>query len=60
MKKVKFTHVVEETYEISDEIAEVLTDPRWWELPEAQQQLWYDWMDAHGLVEVDNVEVFEC
>lgn len=59
MKKIKVARVIEEVYEISDEIAEVVTAEEYWKIPNYKEVMhkWYCWCDEHGIEDVMDVQM---
>lgn len=59
MKKIKIARVIEEVYEISDEIAEVITAEEYWKIPNYKEtmSMWYHWCDMHKIENIMNIQM---
>lgn len=59
MKKIKIARVVEEVYEIPDEIAEVVTAEEYWKIPNHKEvmHMWHHWCDTHKIKNIMNIQM---
>ena len=59
MKKIKIARVIDEVYEVPDEIAEVVTAEEYWKIPNYKEtkRTWYHWCDMHKIENIMNIQM---